>query len=173
MLQCTYPITCKQTQCCDHFVQFFTSLSRLRSGIWDLRLPSDLRCRIHLMLLLLSCKVNVQSCNAARPKLFVPIADVRLVSFQCPASTNRLGDVDIYAFEPASPADTGTLNNVAVNSIDEVLKSLLRADLLKQRCIAGWEDHKANLPRDPTQVLSCCAVLTHSFRAMKAHARQA
>ena len=69
------------------------------------------------------------------------------------AGINRLEDLDIYSFEPAVPAEAGTLNKVAVNSDDEVLKSLLRADVLaKDSCIAGWEDHKANLPRDPTQV---------------------
>lgn len=66
--------------------------------------------------------------------------------------TNRLEDVDIYAFDPPAPADVGTLNNVAVNSTDEVLKGLLRADTTKlPRCIAGWEDHRANLPEDPSQ----------------------
>ena len=60
-------------------------------------------------------------------------------------------DVDIYAFDPPVPADAGTLNHVAVNSTDEVLKSLLRADIAKDRWIAGWENHKENLPEDPTQ----------------------
>ena len=72
----------------------------------------------------------------------------------CNAGTNRQEDVDIYAFEPPSPADAGMLNNVAVNSSDEVLKALLRADIKTSRCIAGWENHKENLPEDPSQV-SC------------------
>lgn len=72
----------------------------------------------------------------------------------CNAGTNRLEDVDIYAFDPPSPADAGMLNNVAVNSTDEVLKALLRADIKAPRCIAGWENHRENLPEDPSQV-SC------------------
>ena len=61
--------------------------------------------------------------------------------------------MDIYAFDPPTPADEGTLNNVAVNSTDEVLKALLRADIkLSPRCIAGWENHRENLPEDPSQV---------------------
>lgn len=69
------------------------------------------------------------------------------------AGTNRLEDVDIYAFDPPAPADAGTLNNVAVNSTDEVLKGLLRADITNvPRRIAGWENHRENLPEDPSQV---------------------
>ena len=69
------------------------------------------------------------------------------------AGTNRQEDVDIYAFDPPTPADVGTLNNVVVNSTDEVLKALLRADInLSPRCIAGWENHRENLPEDPSQV---------------------
>lgn len=67
------------------------------------------------------------------------------------AGTNKLEDVDIYAFDPPVPADAGTLNHVAVNSTDEVLKSLLRGDIAQDRWIAGWENHKENLPEDPTQ----------------------
>lgn len=61
--------------------------------------------------------------------------------------------MDIYAFDPPAPADAGTLNNVAVNSTDEVLKGLLRADITSvPRRIAGWENHRENLPEDPSQV---------------------
>ena len=67
------------------------------------------------------------------------------------AGTNKLEDVDIYAFDPPAPADEGTLRNVVVNSTDEVLKLLLRADMAKDRWIAGWENHKENLPEDPSQ----------------------
>lgn len=74
--------------------------------------------------------------------------------------TNRLEDVDIYAFDPATPADAGVLNSVAVNSTDEVLKALLRADTsLLPRRIAGWENHRENLPEDPSQV-------THPWRLL-------
>ena len=67
------------------------------------------------------------------------------------AGTNKLEDVDIYAFDPPVPADKGTLDNVAVNSTDAVLQSLLRTDVDQDRWIAGWENHKENLPEDPSQ----------------------
>jgi len=67
------------------------------------------------------------------------------------AGTNKLEDVDIYAFDPPAPADESTLRNVVVNSTDEVLKLLLRADMANDRWIAGWENHKENLPEDPSQ----------------------
>ena len=86
------------------------------------------------------------------------------------AGTNKLEDVDIYAFDPPVPADAGTLNHVAVNSTDEVLKSLLRADIAQDRWIAGWENHKENLPEDPTQAsrTTCpvpCSLLCCCHRA--------
>ncbi len=59
--------------------------------------------------------------------------------------------MDIYAFDPPAPADEGTLRNVVVNSTDEVLKLLLRADMANDKWIAGWENHKENLPEDPSQ----------------------
>ena len=59
--------------------------------------------------------------------------------------------MDIYAFDPPAPADKGTLHNVAVNSTDAVLQSLLRTDVEQDRWIAGWENHKENLPEDPSQ----------------------
>lgn len=69
------------------------------------------------------------------------------------SGTNKQEDVDIYAFDPPTPADAGTLSNVAVNSTDEVLKGLLREDINSTpRRIAGWENHRENLPEDPSQV---------------------
>ena len=73
----------------------------------------------------------------------------------------------MYAFEPSTPADAGTLNNVAVNSTDEVLKALLRADLKSSRCIAGWENHRENLPEDPSQVSTVIIVSSGSPHALQ------
>ncbi len=78
------------------------------------------------------------------------------------AGTNKLEDVDIYAFDPPAPADEGTINNVVVNSTDEVLKSLLRADIAHDRWIAGWENHKENLPEDPSQARLAASLVSHA-----------
>jgi len=77
------------------------------------------------------------------------------------AGTNKLEDVDIYAFDTPAPADEGTLNNVVVNSTDEVLKSLLRADIAHDRWIAGRENHKENLPEDPSQASLAASLVSH------------
>lgn len=75
--------------------------------------------------------------------------------------------MDIYAFDPPTPADAGTLSNVAVNSTDEVLKGLLREDINSApRRIAGWENHRENLPEDPSQVTCAhgvCVCVSLSF----------
>ncbi|KAL0036516.1 hypothetical protein WJX77_010974 [Trebouxia sp. C0004] len=87
--------------------------------------------------------------NVDKEGLFMKVVDKQTVK-----GTNKLEDVDIYAFDPPAPADKGTLHNVVVNSTDEVLKSLLRTDLKHDRWIAGWENHKENLPEDPSQKLT-------------------
>jgi len=80
------------------------------------------------------------------------------------AGTNKLEDVDIYAFDPPAPADAGTLHNVAVNSTDAVLQSLLRTDIEQDRWIAGWENHKENLPEDPSQARLAASQLPCSLQ---------
>lgn len=72
-----------------------------------------------------------------------------------PAGMNRQEDTQLYMFESSKPADPGFLNGVVVNSTDEVLKALLRADMAKATWVAGWENHIENLPEDPTQVCPC------------------
>lgn len=78
--------------------------------------------------------------------------------------TNKQEDIDLYTFEASKPADTGFLNGVAVNSTDEVLKSLLRADMQGNSWIAGWENHTENLPEDPTQVSHKQSFVQHAFK---------
>ncbi|KAL0037316.1 hypothetical protein WJX79_001658 [Trebouxia sp. C0005] len=87
--------------------------------------------------------------NVDKEGLFMKVVDKQTVK-----GTNKLEDVDIYAFDPPAPADKGTLHNVAVNSTDAVLQSLLRTDVEQDRWIAGWENHKENLPEDPSQKLT-------------------
>lgn len=80
------------------------------------------------------------------------------------AGTNNLDDVDLYIFEASKAADPGFLNRTAVNSSDEVLKSLLRADMQAESWIAGWENHIENLPEDPTQVSHACMLFSCSWQ---------
>lgn len=116
----------------------------------------------------MQCSSLLRSSAFALYKVMVTLI-ARPRGASCDSGTNKQEDVDIYAFDPPTPADAGTLSNVAVNSTDEVLKGLLREDIHSvPRRIAGWENHRENLPEDPSQVTGtwclcvCISVFTLS-----------
>lgn len=94
--------------------------------------------------------------------MYIPVVQHPL-DFNHVAGTNKLEDVDIYAFDPPAPADKGILHNVAVNSTDAVLQSLLRTDVDQDRWIAGWENHRENLPEDPSQARLAASAITSAM----------
>ncbi|KAK9810003.1 hypothetical protein WJX72_003200 [[Myrmecia] bisecta] len=87
--------------------------------------------------------------NVDKEGLFKRVVDNKTVK-----GMNSLEDIDIYAYEePAAPAPVHILG-LAESTSDEALARMLRADMAKDAWIADVEDHRKNLPEDPTQVLT-------------------